>query len=328
MPRSSSGSKSRLSIILVLLVVFVLLALAGPRVEIDTEWTDVQVPSDMDGWLAASEGVVPNMRPGLQKQIIWADSTHAKTPISVVYVHGFSSSRFETSPFSDSIAVALGANLFYTRLRGHGQSGLEMGASKAQEWIQDTVESIRIGEAIGDKVILVGTSTGATLVAWADFQPELLENVVAQVWVSPNFGPADYKSDMLLWPWGRQLMKAVLGDTYSYVPQNELHDASGTSSYGTDVLLQMMGLVDVVRESDFSTVTIPTYMVYAPSDRVVDQNISVRMYGEMKAAEKDSMVVLQALDTYDHVIVGDALGPENTMPVARRVIEFLKSLEL
>jgi esterase/lipase len=315
---------TRPRIILVLLIVFVLLAISGPKVEIDVSWSEPSVPEEIDAWLAESESRVPNLRPELQKQVIWADSNHSKTPFSVVYIHGFSSSRFETTPFSDSVAAAFGANLFYTRLRGHGQDGKALGEAKAQEWIQDTVEAIRIGEAIGEKVILIGTSTGATLVAWAALQPELTSNWAGQVWISPNFGPADSKSDMLLWPWGRSLMKIVIGDSRSYEPQNELHRISNTNEYGTDVLLQMMALVDVVRTSDFSSITIPTFMVYSPSDKVVDQNISVGLYEEISSARKDSVVVLNALDTHNHVIVGDALGPENTMRVARRAISFLK----
>ncbi|MDA1029725.1 MAG: alpha/beta hydrolase [Bacteroidetes bacterium] len=319
-------SMRRLKIALLVMVALVLLALSGPKVQVETDWEEVQIPSDINAWLAASEESVPNIRPELQKQIMWADSSRTKTAVSVVYVHGFSSSRLETFPFSDSVAAALGANLYYTRLSGHGQGGDEMGAALAEEWIQDTAEAIRVGQAIGDRVILIGTSTGATLIAWANFEPELMENVAAQVWISPNFGPLDRKSEMLLWPWGRQLLHAILGDTYSYEPQNERHDISGTASYGSDVLLQMMGLVDIVRSSDLSAITIPTFMVYSPTDLVVDGTVSVKIYGEMGSAVKDSMAVLTALDTYDHVIVGDALGPENTMRVARRVTGFLKGV--
>lgn len=316
----------RLKIALLVTVALVLLALSGPKVHVKTDWEEVQVPNDIDAWLSASEESVPNIRPELQKQIIWADSNRTKTAVSVVYVHGFSSSRLETFPFSDSIAAAFGANLYYTRLSGHGQGSDEMGSALAGDWLQDTAEAIRVGEAIGERVILIGTSTGATLIAWANFEPELMENVAAQVWISPNFGPSDSKSEMLLWPWGRQLLHTILGDTYSYEPQNERHDNSGTASYGSDVLLQMMGLVDIVRSSDFSALTIPTFMVYSPTDRVVDHSVSISIYGDMGSAPKDSMVVLTALDTHDHVIVGDALGPENTIRVAQRVTGFLKGV--
>ena len=143
---------SRIRLSLIILLALILLAIAGPKVNIDTSWEDVQIPQDVESWLETSEASAQNLRPELHKEIIWADSTHRRTKYSVVYLHGFSSSRHETNPFADSIAAALHANLFYTRLSGHGQDGEAMGKATAHEWIQDTVESIRIGEAI-DKLL-------------------------------------------------------------------------------------------------------------------------------------------------------------------------------
>ena len=315
---------SRIRLSLIILLALILLAIAGPKVNIDTSWEDVQIPQDVESWLETSEASAQNLRPELHKEIIWADSTHRRTKYSVVYLHGFSSSRHETNPFADSIAAALHANLFYTRLSGHGQDGEAMGKATAHEWIQDTVESIRICEAIGSKVILVGTSTGVTLAAWASLEPKLQSNLVAQVWVSPNFGPKDERSKMLLWPWGRQLMQVVQGDTYSYTTQNELHAAANTQEFGSDVLLEMMGLVDTVQKLDFSGLKTPVFMVYSPTDQVINHDITLRLLDEMDPALVDTMVVLRALDVNNHVIVGEALGPENTMPVAHRAIDFLQ----
>ena len=316
-------SRSKLSI--VVLVALVLLAIAGPKVKIDTSWEEVTVPGNVEQWLAEKEGAVSNLRPGLEKAIIWADSSHRKTPLSVVYLHGFSSSRNETNPFSDSIAAALGANLYYARLRGHGQDGEAMGKAQAQEWIQDTVESIRIGEKLGDRVILVGTSTGVTLAAWASTEPQLNTNIAAQVWVSPNFGPKDSRSGMMLWPWGKQLLKLIQGETYGWEAQNELHAAAGTREFNSDVLLQMMGLVDHVQGLDFSTIASPVFVVYSPTDQVINHDITLELIGKMDASRVDTMMVLTALDENNHVIVGEALGPENTIPVAHRALEFITS---
>jgi len=318
---------NRFSTVVVVVLALVLLVLAGPKVQIDDAWSEVSVPSEIDAWLSTSELAVPKLRPALQKQVLWADSSHQTTEYAVVYLHGFSSSRMETAPFSDSVAAALGANLFYTRLRGHGQDDEAFGTSKAQEWIQDTVEAIRVGEAIGEKVILVGTSTGATLAAWAAMEPELSDHLEAMVWVSPNFGPKDARSDMMLWPWGRTILRTIVGDTYSWTPQNELHAASGTQSYSTDVILEMIGLVDLVQHKDFGTLNVPVLMIYSPGDQVVEQNHSLVNYEALGSSVKDSVRVLRATDKGNHVILGDALGAGNTIPVARRVVEFVRSLE-
>ena len=93
-----------------------------------------------------------DIRPGLQKEIVWADpATKAKTPLAIVYIHGFSASKGEVRPLPDKVAAALGANLFYTRLTGHGQDGAAMANGSVNAWINDYAEAIAIGRAIGDR---------------------------------------------------------------------------------------------------------------------------------------------------------------------------------
>ena len=107
---------------------------------------------------------MPGIRDGLEKEIVWADPMiHAKTPISIVYIHGFSASKGEVRPLADEIADQLDANLFYTRLTGHGQDGAAMTQGSVNAWINDYEEALAIGRAIGDKVVVIATSTGGSL---------------------------------------------------------------------------------------------------------------------------------------------------------------------
>jgi hypothetical protein len=105
---------------------------AGPSNEFgsDTPTSRAAPPSsstELDAWLAQSESQFTGIKPGTAKGIVWANDTHQKTPWAVVYLHGFSASRLETAPVADHVAKQLGANLFYTRLSGHGLPGKAMG---------------------------------------------------------------------------------------------------------------------------------------------------------------------------------------------------------
>ena len=74
-----------------------------------------------------------DIRPGLQKEIVWANpATKTKTPLAIVYIHGFSASKGEVRPLPDKVASALGANLFFTRLTGHGEDGAAMAEGQRQ----------------------------------------------------------------------------------------------------------------------------------------------------------------------------------------------------
>ncbi len=58
----------------------------------------VVLPEDLDGYLAPSEARLNDLRPGVEKTIVWADSSKGKTPVAFVYLYGFSATRQETPP--------------------------------------------------------------------------------------------------------------------------------------------------------------------------------------------------------------------------------------
>ena len=147
--------------------IFIILAIglgAGPKVDIDETITVMDLPTDIDAYIQGTESRISDIRSGTEKQLIWANpESPAKTPYSLVYLHGFSASRQEIAPVSDKVAKALGANLYYARLTGHGRSSEAMAGITVNALLNDAVEALHIGAAIGDKVILIGTSTGASI---------------------------------------------------------------------------------------------------------------------------------------------------------------------
>jgi hypothetical protein len=94
--------------------------IAGPRTEMDETLHPVDIPNDFDRLeqhIAQSETAINCLQASLVKGIVWADRTQkSRTPMALVYIHGFSVSRNEVMPLCDSLAAGLGANLFYTRL--------------------------------------------------------------------------------------------------------------------------------------------------------------------------------------------------------------------
>ena len=158
-------------IVLAVLALVAVLALAfvlGPRVPVETtiRFDPSVVGDDPQAYVAKVEAAVPGIRDGLEKEIVWANPmVHAKTPLSIVYIHGFSASKGEVRPLPDDVADLLDANLFYTRLTGHGQDGAAMTQGSVNAWINDYEEALAIGRAIGDKVIVISTSTGGSLAA-------------------------------------------------------------------------------------------------------------------------------------------------------------------
>jgi hypothetical protein len=190
---------------LLILAALGLAALAlGPRVPADTavRFDPASIGADPAAYLAKTEAGVPGIRPGLAKEIVWADpAAKAKTHVALVYIHGFSASKGELRPLPDKLAAALGANLFFTRLAGHGRNGAAMAEASVNDWIDDYAEAIAIGRMIGDKVVVVASSTGAALATWGATDPALARDVAAMVLISPNYRIGAFGAFLLTWPW-------------------------------------------------------------------------------------------------------------------------------
>ena len=98
------------------------------------------------------------------------------------------------------IAASLGANIFYSRLTGHGRTADAMREASVSAWIQDLAEAFEIGTMIGDRVIILSCSTGGTLVATGIANGVFSEKLFSTVFFAPNFGVQDQMAELLTWP--------------------------------------------------------------------------------------------------------------------------------
>ena len=304
------------------------LVLFGPRVGVDETVHAVGVPADVDAWLASAEADVSGIRPGDHKEIVWADSAAERTPVALVYLHGFSADRHELDPVPRMLADSLGANLFYTRFAGHGRDGSAMGEASAKDWFQDVAEAVAVGNRLGERVILLGTSTGGTLATWAAGQPELKDDIAALLLVSPNFHPKDRTSRLLLWPWGRQLARALVGPERCFDADNEAQERHWTTCYPTEALLPLMGLVERVRTMDLGNVTTPTLVLYSPDDQVVDPGAIVARFGRMNSLPKLLQPFHGSTDPSQHLLAGDIMSPQTNDALVRTLLTFLAKVDI
>ncbi len=321
---STSGRKPLfigLGSVLLLVGVF----LTGPRVAIDTAIRPMDLPTDLDTYLSESEAGFDDITPGTEKSIVWAGDTGVRTPQSVVYLHGFSASRQDTAPLSEQVAAKLGANLFSTRFTGHGRGGEAMLDGNVNAWLNDTCEALEIGRRLGDKVIVIGVSTGGTAATWLAAQP-MAQNVAAFVLISPNYSPADPMARLLLWPWGGQLAELFIGPERNWEPDNDLHGKYWTHRYPSRALLPMMGMVSLVESLDPAAVTTPVLVIYSPSDQIVSVSATEKMAAGIGAERKQVIRYTEAEDPSQHILAGDILSPGSTEKLSTQIIDFINSL--
>lgn len=303
-----------------------LIFVAGPVYEFDTSpaarFDQPPELAELEVMIAKREALHPDVVPGAEKTVVWSGERAQRTRYAIVYLHGYTATRQEVAPLCDLLAAELGANLFYTRLSGHGRDPAALGAVEGSEWLRDAEEALAIGRALGEQVIVVGTSTGATLALWLAQQRDA-GSIAAMLLISPNFGPRNRQGELLAGPWGGTLLRLLVGETYEWQPANTAQARYWTWRYPAQALLPMMALVRLVRDSALESIRIPTLMLYSPEDQVVHPAAIEQAYERLGASTKVLQTLDDPQDRSRHVLAGDILAPRDTPRVLALMREFL-----
>ncbi len=305
----------------------VLIIFLGPRVKVDQTVAPVAIPDDVGKYVRDIESRYGDITPGTEKTIVWNNPARKdKTPISIVYIHGFSATRQEVAPLCDIVARKMGANLFYTRLRGHGRPADALKGVTVNDWLADTVEAVEVARKLGDKVVIISTSTGGTLTAWYGITRKT-DGILATVMMSPNFWPRRSEARIMTWPWGKQLARMIIGEYRSWKPQNDRHARYWSYRQPTEITVTMMGLVSMVKDLDFSRFKLPLLMILSPRDKVISYPLAKERFAQAGSQNKRLLELTDSVDVSQHVLAGDILSPNTTEKVAGEIVAFLRSLE-
>ncbi|MDM9631567.1 alpha/beta hydrolase [Robiginitalea aurantiaca] len=252
----------------------------GPKVDTPTfDKTMPSVPSDLaelEQEIVMHEAAIPNIKPDNEARIIWADSIPGKTPYSIVYLHGWSASQEEGDPLHLETAKRYGCNLYLPRLAGHGLVEDEpMLTLTADKLLASAKEAIAVGKQLGEKVIVMATSTGGTLALYlAGGDPD----IAGLLLYSPNIEIFDSNARILTWHWGVPLAKWVKGgDYHEFDNPSEADQKYWTTRYRVEALSQLQVLMDeTMTEETFEGVQQPVFLGYYYKDEIhQDSTVSV-----------------------------------------------------
>jgi len=317
---------------LLLIAAFAVLAYTfGPRepVETDLSFDSSVLGPDLDLYLKTEEARFNDITPGVQKQIVWAGAPNEKTRIAIVYVHGWSATSQEIRPVPDLVAKALGANLFYTRLAGHGRPGQALADAKVQDWFHDMAEARAIGHRLGDRVLFIGTSTGGTLVSELAAASTGPEDIAGVVLISPNYRIKDPLSFLLTQPFARQYVPLILGETRTWTGKNPDHTKYWTSSYPSVAVLPLGALVRHTMGLDYTQMKMPALFVYNMLDQTVDETRTAEVAAIWGGGSQTFIPEVAEADKADaHVITGDIISPTRTQSVTQAILVWVRELNL
>ncbi len=228
-----------------------------------------------------SENATPNLKEDNEARIIWANpEKKEKTEFVVVYMHGFSASFKEGFPVNEDFAKRYGCNMYGARLFGHGLSDEEALVDLTPEnYLETAKHAVAIGRQLGEKVILMSTSTGGTLSLAIAAENQWVH---ALIMYSPNIDVADKSANIFSKPWGMQIARLIQGKYNEYDDPPEVQKY-WQSKYRLEAVQAMKGLVDAtMTEETFKKVTQPIFLgFYYKNEEEKDPTVSIDRMLEM-----------------------------------------------
>lgn len=322
--------KKKYLIPLIFFVVLAVLYAVGPEPATpDYSVKMPEVPSSPEALMdfVASAEARHLLKPGNEAKIIWANDTlKERTPFAFVYLHGFSASHHEGYPLHVNLAQRYGSNLYLARLHDHGIDTAEaLLRFSAEGYYRSALRALAIGKQLGEKVILVSTSTGCT--AALKLASEF-EDVHALVNLSPNVRINDPFAFMLNDPWGLQIANVVLGDKYRYVDGGPEYAKYWNTKYRNEAIVALQELVETtMTEEVFGKITCPVFNgYYYASDTAQDKVVRVDAIEWMheKLATPDAQKVLHPFATPGNHVLASPIKSKDVQVVEDTVIGFLE----
>ena len=298
--------KIRLAVLLLLLVIY----LAGPNPDTpsyDNKMPDVPATGKLDDYIAKNEKL-HKLRANNEARIIWAnDSAKELTGYAIVYLHGFSASQQEGEPVHRNTARAFGCNLYLSRLAEHGIDTTEQLVNlTVEKYWESAKEALAIGKQLGKKVILMGTSTGATQAL--QLAAAFPDDVSGLILYSPNIAINDPNAWLLNNPWGLQLARLVLRSKYN-VPKDPrpVYKQYWNTPYRLEATVALEEMLETsMTKTTFNKVKQPVLMLYyykneTEQDKVVKVSAMKKMFGQLSTPVTMKRSVALP-NTGDHVI--------------------------
>lgn len=281
---------------LIVIVSLAIIFFLGPKVEKPgVEWTVSQTSQRVDLVLLQeqidnAEKNTDYLKPDNQGRIIFADSIPQKTEYCLLYIHGFSASPKEGYPVNIDFARRYHMNAYLPRLYGHGlATPNNLVDMTPDNLLESAKNALKIARQLGNKVILMSTSTGGTLsLILAAGNPD----IEALIMYAPNIEMAEDMTKILTFPWGLQIGKLVSGEMIEYPDDSPMEKKYWQSSYRIEAVAYLQSLVEnTMNARTFKEVKQPVFLGYyfkdeENQDPTVKVSAMLKMFDELSTPEE------------------------------------------
>ncbi|MDJ1480548.1 alpha/beta hydrolase [Cytophagaceae bacterium YF14B1] len=297
---------------------------------------DTQLPSvttdlsKLEQEINTIEKNTPYLKPDNQARIIWADSLHKQpTTYSFVYIHGFGASQAEGAPVHTDLARRYGANLYLARLQDHGISNKNTFQNLTPEnYLASAKKALAIAKVLGHKVIILSTSAGAGLSLYlASEHPEITALIV----YSPAIRLYDDKATLMNGPWGKQIMRSLLGSDYiTYQRENPLEKKYWSTQYTIQGPIVLQSFMEAALNQDtFAKIKCPVYLAYYyKNEKEQDMVVSVPKMLEMfdQLGTSPSLKRKEAFPKTGHHVIASYIRSKDWKSVENGTTKFIEEV--
>ncbi|MFZ1703022.1 MAG: hypothetical protein WAT79_01680 [Saprospiraceae bacterium] len=252
------------------LVGLILLFLVGPSVKYEPVKlfeTSLSLPTkNIEHYVQTQESKIVDLKPGNESQVFWyGDSLYQKTKYVLLYLHGFSASPFEGKKMSMEFGKKFNCNVYLHRLEDHGRLDSNSLINLTPDnYLQSAEDAIDIAQNMGDSIILMSCSTGSTLGLILAAHGEKIHS---HFMYSPNIDIYDKKSNLLLFPWGKQMSRLVMKGEYQRLHYEEMQRKYWNETYHMNGVFALKYMIrKYMLPKYFEKITHPVFMAYYYKD--------------------------------------------------------------
>jgi len=274
--------------LLLIPVLLIILYLLGPSPSTPVYRPEIPVvpaaPAALEAYIRNNEAQ-HKLKPDNEARIVWAnDSAKSPTEYAIVYLHGFSASQGEGDPVHRYFAKRYGCNLYLSRMAEHGIDTTEaMVNLTADEYWESAKQALAIGEQLGKKIILMGTSTGGSFAL--QLAAAYPDKVTALILMSPNIAINDPNAWVANNHWGLQVAHMVTGSPYIISKEDfgPLYRQYWYPKYRSEAVVALEEYLETAMvKKTFEKVQAPVAMLYYYKDKVhQDSTVKVSAALEM-----------------------------------------------
>lgn len=307
------------------ILLFGIVYLVGPR---DTYFPGHPDPpttlpntlEELDVFVKQKEAKVVDLKPDNESRIYWANQEKKKTKYAIVYLHGFTASWVEGDPLHRNMGEKYGYNVYVPLLPSHGRASIDaMKSYEPDEQIDAAMEAIAIGKMLGDSVILMSCSTGATLSVIAGPEDP---RIAGYIMYSPNLELHDRTSDLTTLPWGKQIMNITLGGEYNNVEYEKEAQKYWYAKYHAQSIIALKAMINRwMYPGQYARIDKPLFLGYYHGDEVVSVKEMKRFYKYIRTpADKKQMV---DFPNTKHHVISSAMISQDIESVEKATVAFM-----